>query len=213
MSNETNPAAGLSYNTERGPTDADAVLVKRSAKGDLDAFEQLVHKHQKKMLNLAYRIIGDYEEACEAVQDAFVSAYKNIKTFRGDAKFSTWLTTITLNQARNRLKQYRSRERHIAYSLDAPIETDQGAINAEPPSKEPTVLDRLEARDIRKRVDECIHRLEPDYREVIVLRDLQDFSYEEIGGVLKIREGTVKSRLFRAREAVKECLKEAMGIL
>ena len=83
----------------------------------------------------------------------------------------------------------------------------------DPPSKGPSVLDRLEARDERKKVQECISALEPEFREVIILRDMQDFSYEEIGSLLKVREGTVKSRLFRAREAVKDCLKRAMGTL
>jgi RNA polymerase sigma-70 factor (ECF subfamily) len=81
------------------------------------------------------------------------------------------------------------------------------------PSKETSVLDRLEARDARKRVQDCIKALEPDFREALVLRDLQDFSYEEIGSMLKIRVGTVKSRLFRARELVKDCLRKVMEVL
>ena len=96
------------------------------------------------MLNIAYRLIGDYDDACEVVQDAFVSAYKNIRTFRGDAKFTTWLTTITLNLSKNRLKQMRSRQGHEAYSLDDPIRTDDGEMTLDPPSKEPSVLDRME---------------------------------------------------------------------
>ena len=100
ISDGTNPPASLSYSTGRGSSsgpDADAALVSSAQKGDLHAFEQLVTRHQKKMLNIAYRLIGDYDDACEVVQDAFVSAHKNIKQFRGDAKFTTWLTTITLN--------------------------------------------------------------------------------------------------------------------
>jgi RNA polymerase sigma-70 factor (ECF subfamily) len=81
----------------------------------------------------------------------------------------------------------------------------------DPPSKEPSVLDRMEKQDIQTRVQECIKVLEPVFREVLILRDLQDFSYDEIGSMLKIREGTVKSRLFRAREMVKACLKNVMG--
>jgi RNA polymerase sigma-70 factor, ECF subfamily len=84
---------------------------------------------------------------------------------------------------------------------------------ADPPSGEPSVLDRLEKQDVRNRVQDCIKALEPDFREILVLRDLQDFSYEEIGDMLRVREGTVKSRLFRAREMIKECLKRFMGEL
>jgi RNA polymerase sigma-70 factor (ECF subfamily) len=165
------------------------------------------------MLNVAFRLIGDYDDACEVVQDTFVSAYKNIKAFRGDAKFTTWLTTIALNLSKNRLKQIRSRQSHVSYSLDDPLRTDDGELVRDPPSKEPSVLDRLEKRDVRNRVQDCIKALEPEYREVIVLRDMQDLSYSDIGDMLTMREGTVKSRLFRAREAIKDCLKMAFGEL
>ncbi len=213
MGKETNPAAGLSYNKEEPVQviDEDGVLVGRCRNGDLDAFEQLVVKHQKRMLNIAYRMLGDYAEACEAVQDVFVSVWKNIRDFRGESKFSTWLTTITLNQAKNRLKQMRSRNSRIVLSLDEPVETVDGSMSIDPPSSGPSPLERLEAGDVRTKVRECIAALEPEYREVIILRDLQDLSYEEIGSALKVRAGTVKSRLFRAREAVKECLKKALG--
>ncbi len=163
------------------------------------------------MLNISFRLIGDYDEACEVVQDAFVSAHKNIKTFRGDAKFTTWLTTITLNLSKNRLKQVRARQSHEAYSLDEPVRTEDGEIAIDPPSKEPSILDRLASRDVRVTVRDCIDALEPEYREVIVLRDLQDHSYDEIGTMLTVAAGTVKSRLFRARNAVKDCLKKALG--
>jgi RNA polymerase sigma-70 factor (ECF subfamily) len=209
----TNPTASLSYTSKgssaSGPDD-DAALVSSAQTGDLQAFEQLVIKHQKKMLNIAYRMIGDYDDACEVVQDAFVAAHKNIRMFRGDARFTTWLTTITLNLSKNRLKQVRSRQSHEAYSLNDPVQTDEGTMTVDPPSKEPSVLDRMETRDIRTRVQECIKALDADFREVIVLRDMQEFSYEEIGHMLKVREGTVKSRLFRARDMVKDCLKKAM---
>jgi len=216
MSNETNPLAGLSYNKGAAsitPADDDAGLVARSRQGDLDAFEQLVIKHQKRMLNIAYRLIGDYDDACEVVQDAFVSAHRNVKTFRGDSKFTTWLTAITVNLSKNRLKQLKSRRGHEAYSLDDPVETNDGEMTIDPPSKDPSVLDRLEKRDVQSRVQDCIKALEPDFREVLVLRDLQDLSYEEIGNLLKLHGGTVKSRLFRAREMVKDCLKRVMGEL
>jgi RNA polymerase sigma-70 factor (ECF subfamily) len=210
MSDGTNPPASLSNSTGSSTfsgSDDDAALVSSAQKGDLHAFEQLVTKHQKKMLNIAYRLIGDHDDACEVVQDAFVSAHKNIKLFRGDAKFTTWLTTITLNLSKNRLKQVRSRQGHEAFSLNEPIETNDGTMTMDPPSKEPSVLDRMEKRDIQTRVQDCIKALDTDFREVLVLRDMQEFSYEEIGNLLKVREGTVKSRLFRARDMVKDCLK------
>jgi RNA polymerase sigma-70 factor (ECF subfamily) len=216
MSLETNQSAELSngLRSNRAPaSDIDAALVSASQKGDLNAFELLVSRHQKRMLNIAFRLTGDYDEACEVVQDVFVSAHKNIKTFRGQAKFTTWLTTITLNLSKNRLKQMKSRQSHVAFSLDDPIETDDGRMSMDPPSKEPSVLNVLVKRDVQEQVQNCIKALEPDFREVLVLRDMQDFSYEEIGSMLKVREGTVKSRLFRAREAIKDCLKKTLETL
>jgi len=214
MGNGTNTSAGLSYGVENSgilSADADAALVGSAQQGDLNAFETLVVKYQKRMLNIAFRMIGDYDEACEVVQDAFLSAHKNIRTFRGDSKFTTWLTTIILNLSRNRLKQVRARQSHEAYSLDEPIRTGEGEMTVDPPSKEPSTLDCLETRDIRAAVRNCIDALEPDFREVIVLRDLQEHSYDEIGAMLSVAAGTVKSRLFRARNAVKDCLKKTLG--
>ncbi|MEK6699473.1 MAG: sigma-70 family RNA polymerase sigma factor [Nitrospirota bacterium] len=193
--------------------DDDAALVASCTKGDTDAFETLVQKYQKRMFNIAFRMTGSYEDAGEVVQDAFVSAYRGLKNFQGRSKFSTWLTAITVNHSKNRLQQMKARQAREPLSLDDPVRTEDGSIAVDPPSKGPSVLDRLEARDERKKVQECISALEPEFREVIILRDMQDFSYEEIGSLLKVREGTVKSRLFRAREAVKDCLKRAFGTL
>ena len=216
LRNGTNIPIKLSKATEGVNTpalDDDAGLVSSAQKGDLRAFENLVIKHQKRMLNIAFRIVGDYDDACEVVQDAFVAAYKNIGTFRGQAKFTTWLTAIIMNLSRNRLKQMKSRQGHEAFSLDDPIQTDDGQMTVDTPSKELSVLDRMEKRDVRTRVQDCIKALDPDFREVLVLRDMQEFSYKEIGEMLNVRDGTVKSRLFRAREMVKECLKKSMGEL
>jgi len=214
----TNSQSGLSYPIENSGTgapgpDADGALVSSAQKGDLNAFEALVRRHQKKMLNIAFRLVDDYDDACEIVQDAFVAAYKNIRNFRGESKFTTWLTTITLNLSKNRLKQIRSRQRNIAFSLDDTVRTEDGQVAMDPPSKEPSVLDSMEKQDIRKKVQDCIKALEQDFREVLVLRDMQDFPYEDIAGILKIRGGTVKSRLFRAREMVRDCLKRVKGVL
>jgi len=216
MDSGTNPGAWLSNKMIQNgdpTTDEDADLVSSCKRGDLDAFESLVRKYEKKMLNISFRIAGSHEDALEIVQDAFVSAYRNIKNFRGQSRFLTWLTAITINLSKNRLKQLKARHCHEPVSMDDPIRTEDGQVAADPPSNEPTVLDRMERQDVQQKVQDCIEALEPDFREVIVLRDMQDFSYEEIGNMLKVREGTIKSRLFRAREAVKDCLKRALGEL
>jgi len=198
---------------KKQPRDEDLEFVASCQAGEVDAFETLVRRHQKRMLNIAYRIIGNYEEACEIVQDAFISAYKNIRGFKREAKFSTWLYTIVINHSRNRLKQLRSRRYREAYSKNNPIPTPDGEIQGDPPSNAPSALDRLEARDVQQKVQGCINALDAEFREVIILRDIQGFSYDEISAMLKVPEGTVKSRLFRAREGVRDCLKDVMGDL
>lgn len=191
----------------------DEHLVFLCRKGDIDAFEILVERHQKKMLNIAYRMTGDYEEACEVVQEAFLSAYKAIRKFRGEAAFTTWLTSITINHAKNRLKQIKMRSRYEGPSIDDPVETETGLLAHEVPSREAPITEQLEQKEIQAKVQQCVNSLDNEYKEVLVLRDIQGFSYDEIRNILKIPDGTVKSRLFRAREAMKVCLTKVLGDL
>lgn len=191
----------------------DGKYVSLCRKGDTDAFEELVRRHQKKMLNVAYRMLGNYDDACEVVQDAFVSAFRHIGNFEGRSGFSTWLCSIVINLSRNRLKQIHSRLRLEPLSLDDPISTDDGFVRFEPASDSPSALENLEKKDLQEKIQKCIGNLEGDFRAVLVLRDIQGFSYDEIGEALKLGAGTVKSRLFRAREAVRDCLKKALGKL
>lgn len=198
---------------EKRTPDQDADLVSHVKKGDVDSFELLVKKYQKKAFNIAYRMIGDYEDACEIVQDAFVSAYRNIRKFEERARFSTWFYTIVVNYSKNRIKQLKTQGYHEGLSIDDPVDTDDSEIKVEPPSNEPSVLERLERKELQEKVQGCIDSLDNEFRDVIVLRDIQGFSYEEISDIMKIAEGTVKSRLFRAREALKDCLMKVMGDL
>ena len=193
--------------------DEDYELVSLCKKGDVDSFEVLVKKHQKRMFNIAYRMIGNYEEACEIVQDAFVSAYRNMKGFKGKSKFSTWLYTIVMNLSKNRLKRLKTQLHREQFSLDNPVLTNDGQIKVEPASSDPSALEKLEKRDVQQKVQGCINSLDDEFREVLILRDIQGFSYGEISDLLKAPEGTVKSRLFRAREALKDCLKKVIGDL
>lgn len=195
----------------RAIVDDDAELVTAVRKGDLRSFETLVEKYRNRMFTLVYRILGDYDDAAEVTQDAFVAAWKALKTFRGDSLFSTWLTRIAVNLSRNRLRQTRTRSSREAYSLDEPIPGCEECRHCEPPSEGPSVQEVLERQEVRKRVQECINGLEPGFREVLVLRDVEEFSYGEIGGMLGLAEGTVKSRISRAREAIRGCLKRVLG--
>lgn len=191
----------------------DEEFVSLCRKGDVDAFEALVHRHQKRMFNIAYRMLGDYEEAANMVQDAFLAAYRSLKSFKGKSQFSTWLYSILINHCKNRLKQVRVQRLHEAFSLNEAILSQEGQIQSDPPSNDPSALEHLERKDIQEKVQGCISRLDSPFQEVLILRDIQGFSYEEISEMLNLPEGTIKSRLFRAREALKDCLKKFIGDL
>jgi RNA polymerase sigma-70 factor (ECF subfamily) len=179
----------------RTAIDEDAEAVSLCKEGNVDAFESLVGKYQKRMFNIA-----------------FVSAYKGVKNFEGKAKFSTWLYAIVMNLSRNSLSQLKIQRTREAFSIDDPVGSDD-VIKRETASYEPSILERLERKDVQRKVQDCIDTLDNEFKEVLVLRDIQGFSYDEITDMLKMPAGTVKSRLFRAREALKDCLKKVMGKL
>jgi RNA polymerase sigma-70 factor, ECF subfamily len=174
----------------------DAECVKRVQRGDTDSFEVLVRRHQKAIFNLVYRLLGDYDEAAEVAQEVFLSAYKSIGQFRGEANFSTWLYRIGLNHASTRRKTLNSmHQRHI------PLEsTEVIADSAVDPAK------NVEHKEIQQRVQQALNSLDPEDARIILLRDLQDVTYEEVAEMLDIPVGTVKSRLHRARQALKTSL-------
>lgn len=214
MSGGTNQPRPLSHSEEEKrdlTCDEDGRLVSASQNGDATAFENLVRKYQARTMNIAFRMTGDYDEACEIVQETFLSAFRAIRKFRGDALFSTWIYGICLNHARNRLKQSRSRARHEAYSLDDPPKDEGGEASRLVPDGAPSITDQLEQKELQAKVQRCIQALDQQHREIIVLRDIEGFAYEEIHDLLGIPEGTIKSRLFRAREALRTNLKAVIG--
>ena len=193
--------------------DDDLKYVMACQNGDTEAFSVLVERYSRKMLNVAYRMLSDYDEACDITQEAFLAAFRSIKAFKAEAKFSTWLCRIVINCAKNRLKQRQSLSRHESASLDkvAAGQGDCACCLAASNENDPAL--QLERKELEVEVQKCISTLDGDYREVLVLRDIQGFSYEEIREVLQIPDGTVKSRLSRARLAIKDCLKKVMGDL
>jgi RNA polymerase sigma-70 factor, ECF subfamily len=176
--------------------------VRRVQAGEADAFEPLVERHQKPIFNLLYRWLGDYDEAAEAAQEVFLAAFRSIRQFRGEAKFSTWLYQIAINQAKNRRAQLAvGRSRLAPHSEDDP-EQDGNPV-ARLPHAGPDPGQLAEQQELSALVQQGLGRLPPDDALMILLHDLQGASYDEIGGMLKIPLGTVKSRLHRARQALK----------
>jgi len=177
--------------------------------GDAGAFEQLVLCYQRGLYNVAFRISGNEADAAEIVQETFLAAWRKIKAFRGEARLSTWLTSIAVNQARTRWQQNRQK-RSREESLDEAAEEKQGA-PLQIASEQPSALELLERSVLRALLERCIRALDQGFREVLVLRDMREMPYDEVGQVLGLREGTVKSRLFRAREAVRDCVTKGMA--
>lgn len=181
-------------------------------KGDVQAFGFLVNRYQKQMFNVAFRITGSYEEASEVVQEAFLSAYRSIRRYRGEARFSTWLYSITINETRSRLKAMRSRDFHEGLSIDDPPGDETGSPIKQYVSHDISVAEQVERKEVKEKVQECINALDDEHREVVVLRDIQGFSYDEIAEMLSVPDGTVKSRLFRARLLLKDSIGKVLGL-
>jgi RNA polymerase sigma-70 factor (ECF subfamily) len=203
----------LAHGASQTLEDDDAPFVARCRQGEVNAFEKLVERHQKTMLNISFRMLGDYADACDVVQESFLAAYRSLERFRGDARFSTWLSAIVVNQSRNRLKQKASRARREVVSIDDTRGTGDRTILETHASPEPAAVDMLGKKERDLQIQKCIGVMDDEQREVLVLRDIEGMPYEEIGAVLGLPDGTVKSRLFRARNALKNCLKKAWGEL
>lgn len=190
-------------------TAEESELLAACRNGDTGAFEQLVLCYQRGLYNVALRISGNEADAAEIVQETFLAAWRKIKAFRGEARLSTWLTSIAVNQARTRWQQNRQK-RSREESLDEAAEEKQGA-PLQIASEQPSALELLERSVLRGLLERCIRALDQGFREVLVLRDMREMPYDEVGQVLGLREGTVKSRLFRAREAVRDCVTKGMA--
>lgn len=172
----------------------------------LDSFDALVGAYEKRIYNVAYRILGDADDAADVTQETFISAYRSFDRFRGDAQVYTWLYQIAVNHCRNRLKR-RGRERAVhAESLDAPREGDEEAAPREIADTTHAPHTVLEEKEMRKRILEAVASLPPDYREVVVLREMQGLAYNEIAAATGLSLENVKTRLSRARAMLRRKL-------
>ncbi len=185
------------------PTDLE--LVERVQQGDLDAFEHLVRRYQHRVYNHVSRMIGAGEDAVDLTQDIFVKVYRSLNRFRGQASFQTWLYRVTANLCVDRHRR-NQRAPQVVRSLEAPVETDTGEVEVELPDWDDNPERLMMTRELQQQVKVAILQLSEKLRPVIVMHDLEGHSYEEIAAALEIPLGTVKSRLFNARAALKELL-------
>ncbi|MFQ5487729.1 MAG: RNA polymerase sigma factor RpoE [Gammaproteobacteria bacterium] len=186
-----------------GETNADQYLVERVQRGDKKAFDILVRKYQHKLVKLISRYVYDPSEVMDVVQETFLKAYRAIPNFRGDSAFYTWLYRIGVNTAKNYLIAQGRKPPNV--DIDAE-EAEQ--YEGESDLKEYATPEGMLLREeIEKTVSDTIESLPDDLRKAIVLRELEGLSYEEIAEAMKCPVGTVRSRIFRAREAINEKLK------
>ncbi len=170
----------------------DNILVRRCLEGDKKAFEEIVDRYQKTVFNTAFRILNDYEDAADVSQSAFIRVYENLEKFSARYKFFSWLYKITVNESLNFLKQRKQ----------------IGGSTAEEVADAKTPEDLYKDAELSESIQQALMQIGLDYRLVIVLRYFQDLSYNEISYVLDTPEKTVKSRLFTARNLLKNIMSE-----
>ena len=177
-------------------------LIAECLQGDTAAFGVLVHRHQDRLYNSVYRMVGNAEDAYDVVQEAFLNAYQSLESFKGDSLFFTWLYRIAVNTAIS-LK----RKQRAVVSIDT---ARNGAQGIEPP--DPSDLSRpghaMEQAEQQRRIQAALSRLSPEHRAVLVMKDMEGQKYENMAEVLQVPIGTIRSRLHRARLELRELLEK-----
>ena len=175
-------------------------LVSAARQGDMAAFESLVHLYEKRVFALTLRMCGNREDAAEAAQEAFLAAWQGLAFFRGDSSFSTWLYRLASNACVDLLR------RESRHRTAAGPSLDDEELNLEVPDAMPSPQDEAERRELREEIERGLAALSPEHREVLVLRELHQLSYDEIAETLDLDVGTVKSRISRGRKQLRKFL-------
>jgi RNA polymerase sigma-70 factor (ECF subfamily) len=187
--------------------EGDETLVRAFQSGDKAAFDKLVIKHKDRLFNTIYWFLGDYEEANDCTQETFIKLFRSLKTFRFESAFSTWLYRIAINTSKNRLKSsaYRWKKKTV------PIEKTEGSKSGNPSfeitNESPSPVVEFERKERSGLIKAAINSLSEEHNRVIVLRDIQGMSYEEIADITSLNLGTIKSRIARGRLELRNNLK------
>lgn len=189
----------------------DSLLIDRCKHGDEAAFDEIVHTYWDKIFGRAFQMLKNPEDAEEITQDTFIRALRNLKNFRGDSSLSTWLYQIATNLSYNRYWYWKRRKIQRTISIDEPLRSYQApTLKNFLASDNETPENAVTRRDLDQNIKDTIEGLSDDHRNILTLRNLQDLSYEEIAQELHISIGTVKSRIARARKALKNKLNLAL---
>lgn len=190
-------------------SDEEERLVRKLKQRDEEAFRRVVTLYQHKVFSLVFRMIGDRAEAEDLSQEIFVAVFKHVDSFRGDSALGTWIFRIATNHCRNRIKYLRRRAAGRTQDIDDTREGDvqDGPLVSRPPTPEKV----LAGRQLEAALQRALTTLDEDHRAVLVLRDIENLSYQEIGEITGLNPGTVKSRLHRARLALKQEVERIYG--
>ena len=189
--------------------DADEILIERIKAGDMAAYNVMVIRHYDRIFSRVLQLLNNKQDAEEVTQDAFIRAHRGLENFRGDASFSTWLYQIATNLAHNRYWYWFRRKRDQSISLDQP-QCDDGSLTLENmmPCADENPAEAVVTQEFVYRVSTCMQYLNDKHKEVLILRNVKNLTYDEIAHQLDISVGTVKSRIARARESLRNLLGE-----
>ena len=186
----------------------ESLFVLRLKANEDAAYDELVRTYNASIFHVAYRMLGDTAEASDVVQEIFIKVFRNIGSFKGEAALKTWIFRIALSEILNRLRWWKSRHRSSTVSLDDQPNGHEHYV----PDSGPSPEEMLESKEREVAIQEALAKLSSEHRSIIVLRDIEGFSYTEIADVLGISLGTVKSRLARGREDLKKSLIRYLSI-
>jgi RNA polymerase sigma-70 factor, ECF subfamily len=187
---------------------AEAGLIERLRARDLAAFEELVAKFERPVYGLCFRLLGDAEEARDAAQETFLKVYRGLGGFRGQSGLKTWIYRIAINQAMNQQRWWRRRHRDETISLDLTRGDSETTIGSMLPGRAPSPEALVIAAEREGRIMTALGEIKQEYRIALVLREIEELSYEEIAEALAISLGTVKSRIARGREELRRRVKD-----
>ncbi|MFO7294684.1 MAG: sigma-70 family RNA polymerase sigma factor [Clostridia bacterium] len=183
----------------------EALLVEKAQNGDVLAFEELVSFYAKKIYNYCYRMTNNREDAEDLAQEVFIKVYRNLKSFKRDSRFSTWIYRIAYNTCVDR---YRKSKKLDTVSLN--YGKDEDAVEIQLVSDDPLPEEEVIKKERYRKLQACIASLKPEYKTALILRDIQNYSYAEIAEILQVPLGTVKSHISRARAALCDALREML---
>lgn len=183
-------------------TDGEKIWLAKSKDGDIESFERLIAKHQHIAYNIAYRMVGNEEDAKDITQEAFIKVFKSIKSFREDSSFSTWLYRIVMNTCKDELRKKKVK----VVSIDQRIETDESSIGIEISDQSYSPETIYEKKQLHDLLHKALTDLPEQNRIVVIMRDVQGFSYEDIAQCINVPVGTVKSRINRGRQMLREMI-------